>query len=371
MSRTPLLPPLACALAVLLLVSNCLAQPPGGPGFGGPGFGGPGFGGPGFGGPGFGGPGFGPPGGPFGTQNVSNLLTLAEDAGVWEEIKITDEQLGKVKRVRAGVNAQFRKLRDELRAQQQATFGGGAGTGSGQPPDPTAMAALRQAMRQATEELTTTLQHQTEGALRKILKPAQFTRLQQIDLQQQGPLVVVRPDVAKALNLSADQIEQAQAVIAQISTQGREQMMQSGREFFESLQNNNNNTNNGNANQPPANVDPDVMRERVQGFMEKQRTAAEGFKDKAEKQVTQILTKAQRTKFSALLGPAFDLALLNDGRGPGNSLFGFGGLPGGPMAMGPGGGPGGPAAPTTPPSTKEAGPARAKGASSTKPATKR
>src|SRR3984885_12445554 len=92
----------------------------GGPGFGGPGFGGPGFGGPGFGGPGFGGPGFGGPGGPggpFGGQGASTLLTLAQDGAVWDEIKITDEQLGKVTRIRSSVDKQSRRMRDEMRAQ--------------------------------------------------------------------------------------------------------------------------------------------------------------------------------------------------------------------------------------------------------------
>jgi hypothetical protein len=297
------------------------------------------------------------PGGPGGNPNVSSLLTLAEDGAVWDELKIGDEQLGKVKRLRAAVNKQFRQLRDEVRTQQQALSGGGGG---GQPVDPVAMFAARQAERQAIEENTPAIRDQTEAALKKFLKPAQFSRLQQIDLQQQGPLVVVRPDVARALNLSSDQIEQAQMVINKATSEGREQMMRSGREFFESLQNNN-----GDNKQPP--TDPEAMRERFQTHMDSLRSSAQGVEDSAVQQVTRILTKAQRTKFNGMLGPTFDLALLNDGRGPMNNLFG--GLPrGGPA--GPGGGSPGTAVPKNAPRTKDAAPA-AKGSTATKTATKR
>jgi hypothetical protein len=313
-------------------------------------------------GPGAGGPVVLGPGGRPGVLNVSNLLTLAEDDAVWNEIKINDEQLGKVKRLRAAINKQFRQLRDEIRAQQQAASGGAAGMG--QPVNPAAMLAARQAERQAMEENAATMQEQTEAALKKILKPAQYSRLQQIDLQTQGPLVVVRPDVARALNLRSDQIEQAQMVIDQATNQGREQMMQSGRAFFESLQNSNNSSNDGKPSL--MNTDPEVMRERFQTHFENLRTSAQGLKDQAAQQVTRILTKGQRTKFDALLGAPFDLTLLNEGRGPTNNLVG--GLPGGgPM---PAGGTPGNAAPKNASATKNAGPSSAKGKSAAKAATR-
>src|SRR4051812_31643446 len=121
---------MACALALLSLSSMALAQ--GGRGGGGPGGGGPGGGGPGGGGPGGGGPGGGPggfggfggfgggPGGRGGGTTVSRLLSLAEDSAVWDDIKITDDQLGKVTRLRANINKQSRKFRANIRAQQQA-----------------------------------------------------------------------------------------------------------------------------------------------------------------------------------------------------------------------------------------------------------
>src|SRR5258707_15778603 len=95
---------LAYALAILSLSSVVYAQ--GGRGGGLGGGGGPGGfgGGPGGFGGGPGGFGGGPGGfggGRGGGTNTSRLLTLAEDSAVWDDIKITDEQLGKVTRLRA------------------------------------------------------------------------------------------------------------------------------------------------------------------------------------------------------------------------------------------------------------------------------
>jgi hypothetical protein len=109
------------------------------------------------------------------------------------------------------------------------------------------------------------------------------------------------------------------------------------------------------------------MRERFQKHMENLRKTAQGLTDQAVQQVTRILTKGQRTKFNAMLGPPFDLALLNDGRGPTNTLMG-GPLPGGPA--GPGASPANATAKNAP-GTKDAAPASAKGKPSAKAATKK
>ena len=237
-TRVPLLTT-ACALAILLFASPAQAQPPGG-GFGGPRLRRPrrlrwpwvrwprrlrwpgGFGGPGFGGPG----GFG---GPFGGQGVSSLLTLAQDSAVWDEIKITDEQLGKVTRIRSSIDKQSRQLRDGMRAQMMALARPEERTDSPSTPPWRPPRGIRPGRRRGRRwrRIPPRCSSDSEAALKKILKATQFTRLQQIDLQQQGPLVVVRPDVAKALNLSSDQLERAQLAITQMTDQGREQMTKS------------------------------------------------------------------------------------------------------------------------------------------------
>src|SRR5262249_45305811 len=191
-----------------------------------------------FGGPG--GPGGrGGPGGPGGGE-VSHLLTLVEDSAVWDEIKITDDQLGKVTRLTRTISKQRRAFRDKIRAeQQQQRDQQQAAALNGQPVDQAARDAARQAQRQAEQEATTennaVLQQETEASLKKILsKPGQYARVQQIDLQEAGPLVVARPDVAKALNLSPDQIAKVQAVIEGLK-QGQDQIDQNRRQFFDQM----------------------------------------------------------------------------------------------------------------------------------------
>src|SRR4051794_7353928 len=184
--RTPLFAT-ACALAVLSLTTAAMAQP-GGPGGGPPG----GFGG----GPpgGFGGfGGFGGRGG--GGGSVSHLLTLTEDAAVWDDIKITDEQLGKVTRLRAAVDKQARKARENIRSQlgqTQGQGGGGVLGANGQALDADAARAARDAARQAERDARAQsddqIKEQTENELKKILKPTQFTRVKQIDIREAGPL---------------------------------------------------------------------------------------------------------------------------------------------------------------------------------------
>jgi hypothetical protein len=335
---------MAYVLAIVSLSSVVYAQGGrgGGPGGGGPGGGGPGGFGGGPGGFGGGPGGFG--GGRGGGTNTSRLLTLAEDSAVWDDIKITDEQLGKVTRLRANINKQARKFRENIRTQQQAA----AGATNGQGLDPEAARAARQAEREALTENTETVKQQTDAELKKILnktlpgpnKLTQFARLQQIELQEEGPLVVARPDVAKALNLAPDQIDNVQTVIAQM-TQGREQLNTSQREFFASMRNNGGGGRGGNNNPGETDADRQARQAQVQAQMDKMRSSSTSLKDNAVAQIAKILTKNQRAKFNSMLGSPFELALLNDGRGPNNNNnFGPGGA-GGPGGPGGAGGPGG------------------------------
>ena len=360
----------ACVLAVLSTASVARAQgfgPPGG-GFGGPPGGG--FGGPpgGFGGPpgGFGGPG--------GGETGSHLLTLSLDIAIWDEIKITDEQLGKLTRIKGGLSRQSRQAMDTLRKQRLEQDQQAAAATAGQPVDPEAARvardAARQAMREAMTENNNLLKEDSEAALKKVLKPTQFSRVQAIDLQEAGPLVVARPDVVKALNLTSDQASQIQAVIAQY-TQGQQQVDTNRREFFMSMAPGFNRNNGGGGpggggrpgggaqqggggggntpTPPPTEEEQAARRAQIQATMEKMQSDSTGIKDKTIEKIGKILTKAQKTKFAGMQGKPFDLTLLNYGSGPNNPFtaslggggrgFGFGPGGGGPGGGGPGGGP--------------------------------
>jgi len=108
---------------------------------------------------------------------------LVEDPTVWEEIKITDEQLGKVMRLKARINKSAREVRNNARSQFQ-----GQGQGGTDPNGQQMSREERDAARQAERELRAKGEEQikkdTDAELKKILsKPNQFTRVQQIDLQ--------------------------------------------------------------------------------------------------------------------------------------------------------------------------------------------
>ena len=163
--------------------------------------------------------------------------------------------------------------------------------------------AARQAEREAMTENSSVLQQDTEAALKKILKPAQFTRVQQIDLQEAGNLVIARPDVAKALNLAPDQVDQVNTVINQLK-QGQDQVDTSRRDFFNTMRNNgggggrggnnnnggggggggrggNNNNGGNNTNTPPlTDAEQQARREQFQQVMDKSQTDSQSLKEK-------------------------------------------------------------------------------------------
>jgi hypothetical protein len=354
---------MACALAICAVTAVALAQgPPPGGGFGGGGFGPPG---------GFFGGGRGGPGGPggFGGGEVSHLLTLTQDSAVWDEIKISDTQLGQVTRLVSTLSKKRRAFRDQIRAQQkQERDQQQAMAVAGQPVDQAARDAARQAQRQAEQAATTennaVLQQEVEAALKKVLnKPGQFARVQQIDLQEAGPLVIARPDVTKALNLTPDQINKVQAVIAQLES-GQNQLDESRRQFFDSMRQSGvfgggpgggpgggrrgggfNNNNNNNPNNPPqpqlSDAEREARRVQFQQTMVQMQTQSTGLKDQAVAAIGAILTKTQRANWSKLIGKPFDISMLNDERGPDNPFNPGGRFRGGPGGRGPGGGPGG------------------------------
>jgi hypothetical protein len=277
-----------------------------------------------------------------------HLLTLSEDCAVWDDIKVTDDQLGKIFRLKASINKQSRAFRMTLRDQARAR------TATTEQPSDRAAAkaawdAARQMERDATRDNDALVKEQTVAALKKILtklydgKTAQFTRVQQIDLQEAGPLVVARPDVAKALSLAPDQFDQISTLVARLG-QGQDQLDTQRRELFNTMRNNSGGRGPGsggrgdnNANYNTPQLTPEERRaqfQQMQAMMQQTQTDSTSLKEKTIAQIGRILTPAQKKKFTALQGKPFDVTLLNYGRGPNNPF-----KPGaGQNGRGPGGG---------------------------------
>lgn len=167
-----LLKPLCSALIVMISAIVVLAQPPGGPG-----------------GPGQGRGGFGPPGmgGPFGNPAAGiALLGLPE---VQQELKITDAQ-------RKVVDKLFSETEEQVR-KSLGDFNPGAFFNLS---DSERQQKLDE-IRKRSDEVT---QHADEQ-LAKILERAQFARLTELRLQREGGAALIRPEVLKQLELTADQ----------------------------------------------------------------------------------------------------------------------------------------------------------------------
>jgi hypothetical protein len=150
-----------------------------------------------------------------------------------------------------------------------------------------------------------------EAALARALSPRQRTRLEQVALQIEGPLAVSRPEIADRINLSPEQLELVQEVVAQMKTA-------QDRQWADRIDN----------AEAPSRV---PSRTDARGAASKSADTARpdpidlaheeqiSTQDTAVREVAKILTRRQRAAFNRLLGKPFDLTRLRPGSGA-NSL---------------------------------------------------
>jgi Spy/CpxP family protein refolding chaperone len=175
---------------------------------------------------------------PFGGGGFGmSLLQLAGQQSVQEELKITDEQRTRIQ---------------ELNQKQRETF-----------------KELFKLQGEERQKRIAEINAANEKALGEILKPEQMKRLKQISYQQRGlENALSDPEVASALNLSAEQREKIQAI--------RDDARQKRAELFKA---------GGSAE------------ERRQRFAEFQKSITE--------KLTGVLTAEQQAKWKELIGPEF------------------------------------------------------------------
>jgi|GEM_PF-399402 len=260
--------------SMLIAVSPAMAQPPGGgrPG-GGPG-GGNGFFGGGQRGGNFGG-GFGG-GGKFG------LLT---NAVVQDEIALSDEQKQKIRAVsdsyrealRTNGAGGFEALRDLPQEERQAKRA-------------ELMRELNEGRKKVDAEFA--------PKYSEVLEEVQLSRLQQVYWQVQGINALRDDDLAKALNLSAEQRQKLTAV-AEESTPGRTGGAQPGQRRD---------------GPPPTEEERQARREEAEARIQKRNEA-----------YLAVLTPEQKAQFEKLKGAEFDVAKLRRGQGGPGGAGGQGG----------------------------------------------
>jgi Spy/CpxP family protein refolding chaperone len=339
---------LGMVIALAAGIPYVRAQQPTGPGGPGGRPGGPG-------GPG-GGPG-GPGGFGFGPGGRGGELSLASDPAVQEELKLTAEQKAKLEalaqtrqqafpgRRGAGANGQpgggpggpgGGALGRGGPGGGAGGPGGGAGgpgggaggpgggaggpggraLGRGGPGGPGGAGFDRQAMMARMEEQ----RKETEAELDKILTEDQHARLEEIALQQEGPLAVARPEIASKIDVTSAQSEKIQQILTQMQAQ-QTQLREEQRQSFGGP--------GGGGGRPDFN-DPSF---RAQ--MEKMQQATEAIRTAAIGRVAQVLTRSQKDAFNKLQGKSFDMTKLQQ-RGPQQRGGRRGGNPGQPGGRGQG-----------------------------------
>ncbi len=153
-----------------------------------------------------------------------------------------------------------------------------------------AQSLLRQKAVQEELKLTAA---QKEGLARgespeDVLKPEQVERLEEIELQSEGPAALTRPDVARTLRLSEDQITVIWNILDQL-TGANEQVKAA-------LKN------------AQAGLDPPKDEARKEQEKAQFRTASSRLRGEAVRRIEAVLTRAQRNKFTRMLGEPFDFS---------------------------------------------------------------
>jgi hypothetical protein len=127
------------------------------------------------------------PGGGFGVLGIAQLVT---NKSVQEELKLTEDQIAKLKAASDGVRAKYKDQLDEVRKSK----------------DFTKMGEINKSMSEESTKVITKLGDE-------ILKPEQMKRLKQIEIQVAGPRALAsNADVQKALMLSESQIGEIKAI---------------------------------------------------------------------------------------------------------------------------------------------------------------
>lgn len=216
---------------------------------------------------------------------LQSKLLLLQNPQVQAELKLTSDQKTKLKTIedgnqRAGdrLMLDFQKARQEL-VQKQA--------------DRQELAALGEKLAEMGRQHRERFEAERMG----ILDRNQRTRLEQIQLQAEGPTAFTRPEVQERLNTSPDQDE----MIAAIVTEGRAELNQA-------------------AALPAGTVPTGVLtaeqrsalRESKQykGAVEKSREAATKTRQSTMQRIAKILTKKQREKYQTMVGEPFGLEKL-------------------------------------------------------------
>ena len=192
-----------------------------------------------------------------------NLLGLLRNQDVQNDLQLTTDQKDKLRDAAQGMG----NMRERMQGLQD----------------------LSQEQRQAKmQEIMKEMQEKTEKQLAEILQPAQLQRLKEIRLQVMGAAALALPEVAKALDITAEQTEKLKAIQQQLQEKRREAMQGAA----------------------------DLSQEE----REKMRETMQQMAKDATAKALEVLTPQQKEAFEKLKGKKIDIdlsTLMLQGRGPG------------------------------------------------------
>lgn len=216
--------------------------------------------------------------------SLVGLVTLIQYTAIQAELKITKAQLERI----ALIQEERRLAMDRVMAEYRANL----------PPRDQADSEVFQLVNQRMNEVRAAINEQWEASTFSVLKPQQRSRLLQLRAQAEGPFAFTRPDFVEKMNLSPEQIELIQEIVAR----GREIMWETSAIPLP---------------QPPD--DHPLTREEnlaltkskeFQDATRKGRTATLKARAETMQAITKLLSKGQRATYRRLLGPPYDLAKL-------------------------------------------------------------
>ena len=247
--------------------------------------------------------------------------TLIMMPPIQEELKLTDDQKGKLRDWQASLRKKGEEMGRAMREKAGADpFQGG---------DAVPITARITQFTTMMDQLGGFMK-ENEAGLARILNPAQRKRLNQVALQMEGIAALTRPEIVEALGMD----EEEEQAIRQILAQSRMMQMTSWVGSMVAMRParrpsapnakadpNANPDPNANANTKPADDDPKAKLEREKAMrkgFETMRDRTDQIQERTVKEILTVLSRAQRAKFEILLGPPFDPKKLNDlGRPPG------------------------------------------------------
>ncbi|MHC5541255.1 hypothetical protein ACYOEI_23800 [Singulisphaera rosea] len=219
------------------------------------------------------------------------LVTLIHHPAIQAELKMTRAQAERI----ASLQEERPVAMDRVMADYRAST----------PPPDQADPEVVQLVKQQMNEARATINEQWEWSTLNVLKPQQRSRLVQVQAQAEGPFAFTRPDFVEKMNLSPEQIELIQEIVAQ----GREIMWETSAIPLP---------------QPPDDH-PLTPEERMDSTKSKEfkeaakkgRTATLKARAETMQAITKLFTKGQRANYRRLLGPPYDLAKLQPPASPG------------------------------------------------------